>query len=297
MATGSSFEAQSEPHASATVAIRTHHRLWPDRERAAYVERFAQPNAALFERIYAECRERAVYRVRAQTAARDESVREFLEAVGLRFRGVVKGAALFEAVLPIEDTRAPFATTPLAQPYAARELPATVLLDGIRSAYNIGAFFRTADAAGIRRVYLRGTAAWARPRIAKTALGAEDRVPHEMCGGADETIARIREEAVEIAAIETSAGAVDLFEWQPRTPVCVAFGGEVDGISPEILRQCDTRVRIPMLGLKHSLNVSVAGGVVLFELLRKMRGNPKAQRETADLRNRVGNATEKGATT
>jgi len=75
----------------------------------------------------------------------------------------------------------------------------------------------------------------------------------------------------EIAAVETSAHAVDLFDWQPRFPVCAVFGHEVDGIRPEIAALCDTHVRIPMLGTKHSLNVATAGGVVMYELLRKYR--------------------------
>jgi 23S rRNA (guanosine2251-2'-O)-methyltransferase len=65
--------------------------------------------------------------------------------------------------------------------------------------------------------------------------------------------------------------AVDLFDWAPRFPVCVVFGHEVDGICPDVSARCDTRVRIPMLGAKHSLNVATAGGVVMDELLRKYR--------------------------
>ena len=80
---------------------------------------------------------------------------------------------------------------------------------------------------------------------------------------------RVRE--YEIAAIETSPHAVDLFDWAPRFPVCVVFGHETDGIRPELLALCDTHVRIPMLGRKHSLNVATAGGVMLYELLRKYR--------------------------
>ena len=82
----------------------------------------------------------------------------------------------------------------------------------------------------------------------------------------------MQEQGYEIAAIETSTHAVDLFEWQPRFPVCVLFGHEVDGLSAELLNTCDTHVRIPMLGVKHSLNVANAGAVVMYELLRKYRG-------------------------
>ncbi|HEX4278248.1 MAG TPA: TrmH family RNA methyltransferase, partial [Bryobacteraceae bacterium] len=75
----------------------------------------------------------------------------------------------------------------------------------------------------------------------------------------------------EIAAVETSAHSVDLFDWQPRFPVCVLFGHETDGLTPETAALADTHIRIPMLGRKHSLNVASAGAVVLYELLRKYR--------------------------
>jgi tRNA G18 (ribose-2'-O)-methylase SpoU len=81
----------------------------------------------------------------------------------------------------------------------------------------------------------------------------------------------LRRGGFEIAAIETGPDALDLYEWRPRFPVCVAFGHEVDGLRPELLAMADTHVRIPMLGQKKSLNVATAGGVVLYELLRKYR--------------------------
>jgi tRNA G18 (ribose-2'-O)-methylase SpoU len=82
---------------------------------------------------------------------------------------------------------------------------------------------------------------------------------------------RMRRRGFEIAAIETSWRAVDLFDWQPRFPVCVAFGNEVEGLRPELLEIADAHVRIPMLGQKTSLNVATAAGIVLYELLRKFR--------------------------
>ena len=81
----------------------------------------------------------------------------------------------------------------------------------------------------------------------------------------------LREQGVTVAAVETSAVAVDLFDWQPSFPVCVVFGHEVEGITPSLLERATVHVRIPMLGRKHSLNVATAGGVVLYELLRKYR--------------------------
>jgi 23S rRNA (guanosine2251-2'-O)-methyltransferase len=169
--------------------------------------------------------------------------------------------------------RVPFAATRGAAAYdSIGQVPAVVVLDNVRSLYNVGAFFRTGDAAAIEKLYLCGiTGRPPKHAITKTALGAEETVPWEHSWDALATLEGLRGRGCEIAAIETTPHAVDLFDWQPRFPVCVVFGHEVDGIRPEISALCDTHVRIPMLGTKHSLNVATAGGVVLFELLRKYR--------------------------
>ncbi len=169
--------------------------------------------------------------------------------------------------------RLPFQATWAGAAYEGiRALPVSVLLDNVRSMYNVGAFFRTADAAGVERLYLCGiTARPPKNAIAKTALGAEERVPWEHAWDAPPFIGDLRARGYEIAAVETALHAVDLFDWQPRFPVCLVFGHEVEGIGPETARLCDTHVRIPMLGAKHSLNVATAGGVAIYELLRKYR--------------------------
>lgn len=110
-----------------------------------------------------------------------------------------------------------------------------------------------------------------KPAISKTSLGAEERVAWDHAWEPLPVLERLRAAGYEIAAVETSLQAVDLFDWKPVFPVCVVFGHEVEGIRPEISLVCDTHVHIPMLGLKHSLNVATAGGVVLYELLRKYR--------------------------
>jgi tRNA G18 (ribose-2'-O)-methylase SpoU len=151
-------------------------------------------------------------------------------------------------------------------------LPVTVVLENVRSLYNVGAFFRTADASGIERLCLAGITGYPpQNMISKTALGAEETVPWEHTWKPIERIGALRAAQYEIAAIETSVHAVDLFDWQPRFPVCVLFGHETDGLTPAVAALADTHVRIPMLGSKHSLNVATAGGVVLYELLRKYR--------------------------
>lgn len=151
-------------------------------------------------------------------------------------------------------------------------LPVTIVLDNIRSMYNVGAFFRTADAARIEKLWLCGiTARPPKSAITKTALGAEETVPWEHSWDPVPAIRGIRERGYEIAAVETTVHAVDLFDWTPRFPVCLVFGHEVEGIRPEVSALCDTHVRIPMLGTKHSLNVATAGGIMMYELLRIYR--------------------------
>ncbi len=151
-------------------------------------------------------------------------------------------------------------------------LPVAVLLDNVRSMYNVGAFFRAADGAGLEKLCLCGiTAHPPKKAISKTALGAEESVPWEHDWDAVKMAEKLRRGGFAIAAIETSPHSVDLFDWQPRFPVCVAFGNEVEGLRPELLEMAETRVRIPMLGQKRSLNVATAGGIVLYELLRKYR--------------------------
>jgi tRNA G18 (ribose-2'-O)-methylase SpoU len=169
--------------------------------------------------------------------------------------------------------RVPFQATCGAERYdALTEIPVSLLLDDVRSMYNVGAFFRTADAAAIERIYLCGiTPQPTQPGVAKTALGAEEAVPWSHVPEPLELLEQLRANGHELAALETSSHAVDLFDWKPQFPVCVLFGNEVDGLKPELLASCDVCVRIPMLGLKHSLNVATAGGVVMYELLRKYR--------------------------
>ena len=151
-------------------------------------------------------------------------------------------------------------------------MPVTVLLDNVRSLYNVGAFFRTADGAGVERILLCGiTGRPPKKAITKTALGADESVAWDHVWDAAPRVEDLRRRNYEIAAIETSERAVDVFDWRPNFPVCVLFGHEVEGLRPELSALADTHVRIPMLGVKHSLNVATAGGIVIYELLRKYR--------------------------
>jgi tRNA G18 (ribose-2'-O)-methylase SpoU len=173
----------------------------------------------------------------------------------------------------MEVERIPFQITTGATPYdGIQTLPVVVLLENLRSAYNVGSFFRTADAAAAAQLLLCGiTATPPHKGVLKTALGAEDTVRWEHQENALAAAKSAQDRGHELVVIETSIHAVDLFDWQPRFPVCLVFGNEKDGVTPELLAMCDTHIRIPMLGFKHSLNVATAGGIVLYELLRKYR--------------------------
>lgn len=147
---------------------------------------------------------------------------------------------------------------------------AAVVLDQIRSAYNVGSFFRTADAAGVERLYLCGITPRAdNPQVAKTALGAHLTLPWEWHYDTLVVLRALSARGYHLAAVETGEESATLFDFDPRWPVAVVFGNEVTGLAPEIIEACPVRIRIPMMGTKSSLNVATAGGVVLYELLRR----------------------------
>lgn len=160
-----------------------------------------------------------------------------------------------------------------SRPYdRIHHFPVTVLLDNLRSAFNVGSFFRSADAASIERLVLAGITSYPPNKgLLKTSLGAENTVAWQYVENASEEVVALRASGYELAVIETGPHSVDLFDWQPQFPVCVIFGNEIGGVTPELVALCDTYVSIPMLGLKHSLNVATAGGIVMYELLRKYR--------------------------
>ncbi|MEI6669422.1 MAG: TrmH family RNA methyltransferase [Acidobacteriota bacterium] len=166
-----------------------------------------------------------------------------------------------------------YQATTLGAAYAGiHRLPVQILLDNVRSLYNVGSFFRTADAVRAEALVLSGITPTPRdPRIAKTALGAESSMRWTQHTDALSVVEDLHVRGYQLAAIETSLHAQDLFDWHPSFPVCVVFGHEVDGISAALLDRCDVHVRIPTLGMKQSINVATAGGVVLYELLRKYR--------------------------
>lgn len=174
---------------------------------------------------------------------------------------------------PVDSSEIPFRASALGAKYdGLGTLPVSVLLESVRSLYNVGAFFRTLEAAGGAHLYLAGISATPpHTKLAKTALGADQTVAWTRVDDVQVLIRDLQVQHVTVAAVETTASALDLFDWRPRFPVCVLFGHEVDGLSPAVIDACDVRVRIPMLGRKSSLNVATAGGIVVYELLRQYR--------------------------
>lgn len=158
---------------------------------------------------------------------------------------------------------------PDALPTALRrpaQRPTVALLDSLRSAYNVGSIFRSADGAGLRHIYLCGlTATPPHPRIAKTALGAEQAIPWSYHPDAVETAEQLQAHGLRLWGLEATADAVDLFALPGSAePVVLLVGNERSGLDPALLRLCDLVVAIPMRGVKESLNVATAFGIAAY---------------------------------
>ncbi len=147
------------------------------------------------------------------------------------------------------------------------KMPVTVVLDNVRSMNNAGSFFRTCDAFGVERLLLCGITGTPPDReIHKTALGAEETVAWAYFPDAGYAVAGLRAEGYTVLAIEQIEGArgLDAFIPEPGAKYALVFGNEVDGVQQRVADLCDGALEIPQVGTKHSLNVSVSGGVVLW---------------------------------
>ncbi|MDE5695658.1 MAG: TrmH family RNA methyltransferase [Alistipes sp.] len=164
---------------------------------------------------------------------------------------------------------------PTPEEYAAMaKIPVTVVLDNVRSAQNVGAFFRTGDAFAVERIALCGITAVPPAReIHKTALGAEQTVAWSYHASTVECLRQLRAEGCEVLAVEQVEGAVSLEAFEPRPGVryALVFGNEVAGVAQEAVDLCHGAIEIPQAGVKHSINVSVSGGVVLWRFFEKLK--------------------------
>jgi 23S rRNA (guanosine2251-2'-O)-methyltransferase len=153
----------------------------------------------------------------------------------------------------------------------AQKIPITIILENIRSMHNVGSVFRTADAFLIQNIYLCGYTPRPPHRdINKTALGATETVEWKYFSNAAEAIRELQIAGYKIWAVEQVDKSLSLqkFPIDEEKKLGVVFGNEVEGVSDEVLKLCDGFIEIPQLGMKHSLNISVAAAIVLWELVR-----------------------------
>lgn len=157
-----------------------------------------------------------------------------------------------------------------------QKTPIAIVLDNVRSMHNVGSAFRTADGFAIEKIYLCGiTGTPPHREIEKTALGATQSVTWEYAKDTNEVIDQLRSEGYTIVAIEQAENSVLLHEFQPDSSkkYALVFGNEVNGVDEDVMKKIDTCIEIPQYGTKHSLNVSVAIGIILWDFIQKRNLN------------------------
>ena len=152
-----------------------------------------------------------------------------------------------------------------------------LILPDIRSAHNVGAMFRTADGAGVTKVFLAGYTPLPidrfgrpQPEITKTSLGASETMPWEQVNNLPQLIVDLRQRGVTVVAVEQSKDSVPLHEYKVPETVAYVMGNEIEGVSEDIRNLCDLVIELPMLGTKESLNVATTAGIVLYHQLQKL---------------------------
>ena len=154
----------------------------------------------------------------------------------------------------------------------AEKLPFCIVLDNVRSLHNVGSAFRTADAFRIEKIFLTGiTGTPPHREIQKTALGATESVPWEYVENASSLVSRLKNEGYSIIIVEQTSESIPLQKFTPEATqkYCLVFGNEVHGVSEEVIQFANTALEIPQEGTKHSLNISVCLGIVIWEIFRK----------------------------
>ena len=151
--------------------------------------------------------------------------------------------------------------------------PVRVVVDNVRSLYNVGSIFRTSDAAGVERIYLTGYSGTPEHAgLHRTALGAQDAVAWEKHEQAEPLLREIRSAGYTLAALEITDTPRHVAELEEADfPLCLIVGNEVDGVSQHLLDLCQLAIEIPQYGMKQSLNVSVAYGVAVFGIVERFR--------------------------
>jgi 23S rRNA (guanosine2251-2'-O)-methyltransferase len=163
--------------------------------------------------------------------------------------------------------------------------PVIAVLENIRSAYNVGSVFRTADAFLLEAIYITGyTCIPPHKEIKKTALGAEESVAWKHFANATDAISALKEKGYKVFAVEQAADSIHLQQLCSITheKIAVIFGNEVSGVEQNTIEHCDGCIEIPQLGMKHSLNIATAAGVVLWEIVRRKLLAPPAPAAVAN---------------
>lgn len=156
----------------------------------------------------------------------------------------------------------------------AGKLPLCIVLDNIRSLHNVGAAFRTADAFRIEKIYLTGiTGTPPHREIHKTALGATESVDWQYDEHPARAVKKLKDEGYTILIVEQTTESIPLQNFQPSLDAkyCLVFGNEVNGVSEEVIAHGDIALEIPQSGTKHSLNISICLGIVVWEVFRKLK--------------------------
>lgn len=144
-----------------------------------------------------------------------------------------------------------------------------VILPNIRSRHNVGAIFRTADGAGVGKIYLTGyTPQPPHKDIDKVALGAEKTMPWEYVKQTARVIKKLKADGFTIVGLEQTRKSVRIYSYEPTFPLALVLGNEVTGIPRDLQKLCDVMVEIPMCGMKNSLNVSIAAGIMMYHINR-----------------------------
>jgi len=148
--------------------------------------------------------------------------------------------------------------------------PVRVLLDNVRSLYNVGSIFRTSDAAGVEKIYVCGiTGQPPRAEITKAALGADKSVPWQYNENSVEVVQQLKSEGFKIVILEHTDQPNIYSQVKYEFPMCLVIGHEITGVSDEIVELADMAVEIPMFGIKQSLNVAVAYGITIYEIIKQ----------------------------
>jgi tRNA G18 (ribose-2'-O)-methylase SpoU len=155
-----------------------------------------------------------------------------------------------------------------------KKIPLVVVLDNVRSQHNVGSVFRTSDAFLVEAIYLCGiTATPPHAEIHKTALGAEDSVDWKYFENTLDAVEELKQKGYHLAAVEQAENSISLekFQLEKDTKYAIIFGNEVHGVEQDVMNQCVSCIEIPQFGTKHSLNVSVTAGIVIWEIAKRIR--------------------------